>query len=440
MKLLYEAEEKERQLLAAEERRMRINDLALTKIKEEQYVLEQKLYEREFTRLIQAINEAPRIVARLRFLMATLTSSGGMLVICEVREDHNCLVIYFNMYLNFNALLQDPATKKELDVVSLPLMYEQDEHELSAQILEMLGTPHKNLVNIVDFSVHQILGFNSSGSASTNERGALIVTNHPKGIPLSEYMAENWMIISDNDFRLILVQVIRAIAALHRHNINHRNLHPEAVTIYNPSEYANVQPATTWGLGTESFGQNDLSAQSYASATSATSTTPGMSHSTSFDPRLGQSQQSINYMHTGWGTHAARNNKPVIELGDYWFLSNPRKPGCQYSNGRADWGHRHTAPPEVLFGQAITERSDIWAFGICCFHWATEGLYPDVSAGKGGLVDLEALIKKLPLKWGPWLHSLLRMCLQKVPRNRALADDLFRFLTLAKASKENSTT
>lgn len=80
-------------------------------------------------------------------------------------------------------------------------MYEQDENELSIQILELLGTPHKNLVNIVDFSVHQVLSFTFSGSASTNERGALIVMNHPRGGPLSEYMAENWMLMSDNDFR-----------------------------------------------------------------------------------------------------------------------------------------------------------------------------------------------------------------------------------------------
>lgn len=84
MKLLFEQQENERYLMAAEERRMRINNLALSKIEEEPYVLEQKLFEREFTRLIQAIHEAPRIVARLRFLMASLTSSGGLLVICEV--------------------------------------------------------------------------------------------------------------------------------------------------------------------------------------------------------------------------------------------------------------------------------------------------------------------------------------------------------------------
>lgn len=84
MKILLEAQEKERSIMAAEERRMRQYDLAFKKVKEEPFVLEQKLYEREFARLIQAIHEAPVIVARLRFMMGAVTSSGGMLVICEV--------------------------------------------------------------------------------------------------------------------------------------------------------------------------------------------------------------------------------------------------------------------------------------------------------------------------------------------------------------------
>jgi hypothetical protein len=82
--------------------------------------------------------------------------------------------------------------------------------------MELLGCPHKNLVNMVDFSVHQVLVFNFSGSASSNDRCALVVVNHPKGEPLLDYMAANWMDMTDNDFRLILMQVVRALASLHR--------------------------------------------------------------------------------------------------------------------------------------------------------------------------------------------------------------------------------
>jgi serine/threonine protein kinase len=233
-----------------------------------------------------------------------------------------------------------------------------------------------------------------------------------------------------------------------RAKIVHRNIHPDCVTIYTPNE----NTGASWGLGNESFGlsmmSNDTKSSSSIQDTSTQSQSANGGPSTldlirlqSFDPRLGgETKDTLNYMHTGWGTRAAAASKPVCELGDFWFLSNPRKAGCVYSNGRADWGFRHTAPPEVLFGQAVTDRSDIWGLGICVFFWATEGIYPDVSAGRGGLVDIESAVKMLPLKWGPWMHSVLRMCLQKVPRNRASADDLYKFLSLAKASKENTTS
>ena len=94
--------------------------------------------------------------------------------------------------------------------------------------MELLGCPHKNLVNMVDFSVHQVLVFNFSGSASSNDRCALVVVNHPKGEPLLEYMAANWMDMTDNDFRLILLQVVRALASLHRCGYTHTYTHIHA--------------------------------------------------------------------------------------------------------------------------------------------------------------------------------------------------------------------
>ena len=193
MKLLFEAEEKERSIMANEEKMMRKYDLIVAKEVERPYVEEQRLFEREFTRLIQIIHEPPQIVTRLRFQMGLPTSGGGIRIITT-----------------------DPATKKELDVVSMPIMYEDDEEELSRHVLEMLGAPHRNLVNIVDYSIHQVLAFNFNGSASTNERIALVVVNHPKGEPLSNYMAENWMLMTDNDFRLILLQIARSLTMLHK--------------------------------------------------------------------------------------------------------------------------------------------------------------------------------------------------------------------------------
>jgi serine/threonine protein kinase len=137
--------------------------------------------------------------------------------------------------------------------------------------------------------------------------------------------------------------------------------------------------------------------------------------------------------------------KPVCEIGDYWFLSNSRKAGCEYSQGRADWGYRHTMPPEVVHGGGkgsvgITDRSDIWGLGICIYHWATAGQYPDVGIeSKSTPVDLGRVIKKLPLKWGPWLHGVIQMCLQKQPSHRTSIEELYSYLAVARAGHSNTT-
>jgi serine/threonine protein kinase len=169
--------------------------------------------------------------------------------------------------------------------------------------------------------------------------------------------------------------VVRALAALHRLKILHRNIHPDAVTIYLPSDYIDKpggQTAGTWGLGNESFGANSAfnNASSIVSSEEASVLVAANRRAS-----VGGSQSTplLEFNHSGWGTKKKKDNKPVCELGDYWFLANPRKPGCKFSAGRADWGFTHTVPPEVLFNQAITDRSDIWAFGICVFNWATEG-------------------------------------------------------------------
>jgi hypothetical protein len=36
------------------------------------------------------------------------------------------------------------------------------------------------------------------------------------------------------------------------------------------------------------------------------------------------------------------------------------------------------------------------------------------------------------LKWGPWVLSFLRMCLERNPKYRASAHDLYQFLVIAK--------
>lgn len=122
-------------------------------------------------------------------------------------------------------------------------------------------------------------------------------------------------------------------------------------------------------------------------------------------------------------------DKPLYQVTDFWFMHNPRKAGCQFSEGRADWGSRLTAPPEAS-GYLITDKSDIWAFGICVYYWATRGLHLTIQ--DGAPIDFEAIRKTIPLKWGQWIHSLLKMCLQRNPKYRASAKDIYQFLVISK--------
>lgn len=122
-------------------------------------------------------------------------------------------------------------------------------------------------------------------------------------------------------------------------------------------------------------------------------------------------------------------DKPLYQVSDFWFMHNPRKAGCAFSEGRADWGSRLTAPPEAC-GYLITDKSDIWAFGISVYYWATQGLHLTIQ--DGAPIDFVAIEKTIPLKWGRWLMSLLRMCLQRNPKYRASAKDIYQFLVIAK--------
>jgi serine/threonine protein kinase len=121
--------------------------------------------------------------------------------------------------------------------------------------------------------------------------------------------------------------------------------------------------------------------------------------------------------------------KPLYQLADFWFFHNPRKVGCSFSEGRADWGARHTAPPETEGNFKITDKSDVWALGVCLYSWATRGLpLPGMSHTDGRQFDFTLIAKTIPLKWGPWLNSLIKMCLQRNPKFRASAADLYQFL------------
>ena len=80
------------------------------------------------------------------------------------------------------------------------------------------------------------------------------------------------------------------------------------------------------------------------------------------------------------------------------------------------------------YGTAITDRSDIYAFGICIYYWATGGIQVLPMNHITNQLDMIAIKKSIPLKWKTWLHSLLDMCLQTTPELRASSKEIHLFL------------
>ena len=265
-------------------------------------------------------------------------------------------------------MTQDPATKNFLDILSVPILYPEDEDFLVSQMQPLIGKQNVNLTNIIDFSVHAARIFNSNGFTGVDDRVAIAVLQRYEGIFMLDYLQREWLHLTNDAFRALLHQIMSGMIGLHEEGIIHRNFHEKCVIVRTPAHIYAEDPEP--------------------------------------DPRK-----------------RYKPSKPNLRVSDYWFLSNPRGPGCEYSLGRADWGNRGTAPPESLRGNTITDKADIWAFGVCIYHWATMG------RTLPGVFNVEDLKKDIPLKWGEWVHALLKMCLAQNPAMRASSKEICIFLS-----------
>jgi len=351
---LWFAQERERKQMGKEEMHARIVYLE-DEVKKAKPLLERQIdYERDWSRLCQYIQSAPKILARLRFMMGSESDGGGLVLMCE-----------------------DPATHRLLNVISTPIAYPEDEEELLLQMQRLVGKQNPNLVAIIDFSVHASRLYNLNGFTGLDERQAITVLERYEGETMLEYIQKEWLQLSNNDFRLLLAQIINGLVCLHDEGIVHRNIHEKSVIVRRPANMLKEELL--------------------------------------LHPDLDKSKIPA---------------EPNLRLGEYWFLQNPRKTGCLYSLGRADWGARSTAPPESLGAHKITDKSDMYAFGVLVYHWATGGkTIPAV-------FTMESLAPDLPLKWGVWVFSLLRMCLAQNPKTRASARDVQIFLSSKKDGDE----
>jgi serine/threonine protein kinase len=330
---------------------------------------------------------------------------------------------------------QDPANNQLLHVVSVPLSSAGDEAEFNLHVGRMFGNTCASLVKVLECTTFQLRDFNYNGFTSTNERSALVIMEYHDGPPLLTFLQENWDETTNEQLRDYLKQFVAGIAALHLEGLIHRNIHPGCVSV----EARNTKKMM----------------------------------SAVVDPLVRPTRNK-----------AAKDlqEKPVIRLGDFNFLHNPRKLGCGASFGRADWGDLATAPPEAMAAQqsnassssassrsgggglsrsassanagdaavggsrrsrvgagagaadgadpmrTITVKSDIFAFGMVAYHLCTRGRpIPSVmQLGPGNLA--EQLRVHVPVRWDSWLHTLLNMCLQRDPRLRATAQEISFFL------------
>jgi serine/threonine protein kinase len=280
----------------------------------------------------------------------------------------------------------DPSSRKTFEVIAIPILYGEDEEMLTKQLSFMIGRFHLNLIKIFDYSIHQLRKFTHSGFTSADERLAMVVTDCPIGPLFGDFVRLNWGSMSNHQFRVYLQQIVGALSQLHSDGIIHRNIHPECVVVLLPETEEEVEDSLEDDSGTDK----------------------------------GSKLKIKNFKY----------DQPICKLGDYWFLHNPRKSGCAYSFGRADWGAPATAAPEVTQGALISNKTDIWALGMCIFHWATCGTYPNFDFD-----SIETISTHIPLKWDSWVHSIIRMCLQQNRDYRASADEIFTFLGTLKLKR-----
>ena len=409
------AEERERKCMAQEERQQRATTLAIELARSGALVAKQTEYSRVFMRLLHLVQSPPNILARLRFLMGEESRGGAQKVMCE-----------------------DPATGKVFTVISTPILRKEDETFMLLQMNSLFGIMCGNLVRIVDFSVHQLRDFNDKGFSSVDERVAIGVLDYIEGITVMQFLERNWENVTNDGLRDLLCQIMNGIRCLHQAGIIHRNIHADAVIVELPNT------------------QNAIKKRTAARPT----------------PQQKQAQRS----------RLGATVKPAHQiascyLGDYWFLHNPRSVGCSSSQGRADWGAPSTMPPEAAahfaapgssgvstststsriaavvarrqstadssdmefteqghqphqkLGDKVTDRSDIFAFGVCLYFWVTKGLHRSLPRNSRGEVDMDTVKRNIPLKWNKWLHSLFDMCLQMKPENRATSKDIHTFLS-----------
>jgi serine/threonine protein kinase len=218
-------------------------------------------------------------------------------------------------------------------------MYPEDEIEIRRHVEAVINVNRSSpiLTPIVELSVHNLRSYTAMGFTSSDVRTAVLLVEVNDNKPtLCEYLRGR-KTVTDQEFIAILYQILEGLAGAHDEGIIHRNLHPDSVFILK-------KPTTILKKKSDSSPSKKLTILSNKN-----------------------SESSISIVST---VVASDIDIPICRLGDFWFLRNPREAGCTYSQGRADWGDKSTAPPEARGGFKLSYSSDIYAFGLCILIWS----------------------------------------------------------------------
>lgn len=368
LKLIRFAEERERLCMSEEERLQRDVRWQVVSKSYAPSLVVQESFAKDFQRLLEGIVHPSSLLNRLRFVMGEDNVEVSFPRYPHLSKKNSSLKGTPNSLV---VRCQDCSTKEVLRVICTPILYPEDEENMRNQAFGFVGKLSRHNLKIMDFAVHDVTVHDSIGFRAIHERMAVVITENVEGPTLMDHLWEHWEEIEEKEFLQWMLQIVSALQEIHAMGILHRNFSPHCVQLQFPS-------------GNKAF------------------------------------------------------DGVTVRLGGYWFLENPREAGCDRSQGRADWGYLLTTPPELSSVpkpsklprpapiQTVTDRSDIYAFGVCVFYWVTKGqLLP---ADRYFMQNIDILRPHLPTKWGGWLLSLLRMCLVMDPSCRASAKDVIVFL------------
>eukprot|EP01038_Epipyxis_sp_PR26KG_P007086 gene7086-9671_t len=422
-------EEKDREYMTLEDMRGHELNMKTELVKCSELLEKQSEYCKNYMNICQGMISPSPIISRLRFMMGK-----------ELENSSN---------QNMMIMTQDPSFDNNfLYVIVIPLLTNNDEQYLMDSFRKILSiTNHSHILHFIDYNIYSLKSFNFHGFISKMDKVLMAIAAYYEGYTVLKYLNKKYPFMfqtpqnnnrkihnnnnknNNNDYIIeyetkemmkekndvlhdILLQIVDGLISLHEVNVYHKNISPNFVIIEFPKSKDN--------------NNNN------------------------------NNKKKSNRNHS----NKLINTNIVCRIVDYWFLHNPRAVNCELSYGRADWGYIATRPPEVMSNNnnqnnysvlkngsknnsshgktvlppldkppqsmsIITDKSDIYGFGLCVYYWVTGGLLPIPNLL---ITPLDQILLNIPLVWGKWIHTLLRMCLSIQPHMRATAKEIQVFL------------